>query len=720
MNKRSQLVFFCVLIAVTFLAYWPALRGGFVWDDDAWTTGIAGLHQDASGLWAMWTQPTALQQYYPLAGSTFWLDYQCWKFWTTPYHIENVALHLVAVFLFWRLLVRLRLPGAWLAAGLFAMHPVMVESVGWITERKNVLSLVFYLAALLAYLRYAQNKEPLNPQRSTLNYFLSLFLFVGALLAKTTAFSLPAVILLLAWWQRGRLRWRADVVPTLPFFALSIGLCVVTAWLEKHHVGAQGSDFELSFPQRLLIAGRVPWFYLGQLLWPGELCFVYPRWQPETGVWWQWLYPAATVVTLLVLWLGRGRIGRGPLTAVLFFGGTLFPVLGFMNAYFMRFSFVCDHWVYLSSLGVITLVAAGGARLGERLRTPALVYGLAVIVLPVLAVLTWRQAGNYHDMETFWRTTLAGNPNAFVAYNNLGITLLKKGQTDEAMVCFQKSLTINPGFSEPHHNLAGALILKGRADEAIVHYQRALQIQPNNPVTQYFLGIALLQTGRWDEATNCFQKALQLKPDYAEADYNLGGILRSQGRLDQAAEYYQKAIQIKPDYAMAHYDLAVLLGRQNRWDEAAGHFRKTTELKPDFADAYLHYGTILGQSGQVRAAVVEYREALKLNPDLVGALNNLAWIFAASSEDELRNGAEAVRLAEHACELTRYQEPQFIGTLAAAYAEAGRFPEAVSTAEKAAQLADRDGLNDLATKNRQLLELYRVSKPAREPTPPKP
>ena len=294
-----------LIVLLVFLAYLPALRGGFVWDDDEWTTNLSALFQNPSGLHLIWFQPDILQQYYPLSGTTFWLDYQLWGFWTTPYHVENVLLHVLAALLFWRLLLRLQVPGAWLAGALFALHPVMVESVAWITERKNVLSLVLYLGAGLAYLRYAQSVADQCPadamlqhgkQRTradsilspgtwypSLFYGLAFVLFLGALLAKTTTFSLPAAILLIGWWQRGQIRWRADVLPTLPFFVLALGLCAVTAWLEKHHVGAQGSDFDLTFPQRCLIAGRAFWFYLGKLFWPANLCFVYPRWQPDPG-----------------------------------------------------------------------------------------------------------------------------------------------------------------------------------------------------------------------------------------------------------------------------------------------------------------------------------------------------------------------------------------------------------------------------------------------------
>jgi len=556
-----------LIVLLVFLAYLPALHGGFVWDDDSWTTNLSPLFQDTSGLRLIWFQPTVLQQYYPLSGTTFWLDYQLWRFWTTPYHVENVLLHSLAALLFWRLLLRLQVPGAWLASALFALHPVMVESVAWITERKNVLSLVFYLGALLAYLRYAQggtsgewrvaSDPPLQSFRlrtastgqagtaggghappvtrhPSLFYGLAFVLFLGALLAKTTTFSLPAAILLIGWWQRGQIRWRADVLPTLPFFALSIGLCAVTAWLEKYHLGAQGSDFALTFPQRCLIAGRAFWFYLGNLFWPANLCFVYPRWQPNPGVWWQWLYPVTAIGTLWVLWLARGRIGRGPVTALFFYVGTLFPVLGFMNAFFMRYSFVCDHWVYLSSLGLMTLVAALVVRTAEGLRTPAVVYGFAVIVLPVLLLLTWQQAGMYTDMETLWHDTLAKNPACWMAHNNLGAALTAKGQFDEAIENLRQAVQINPNYYEAQNNLGAALAAKGRFDEAIENFRKAIQINPNYPAALDNLGVALTSKGQFDEAIENYRKAIQINSNRPETFSHMGMTLGQLGRTREA------------------------------------------------------------------------------------------------------------------------------------------------------------------------------------------
>ncbi len=520
---RMLVVGTVLIFLLTLTAYLPVDSGKFVWDDDSWTTGILGLLTDTSGLRLMWTQPTALQQYYPLAGTTFWLDYHFWGFHPLPYHVENVLLHALAAVLFWRLLRRLQVPGAWLAGFIFALHPVMVESAGWITERKNVLSLVLFLGALLAYGRFNAFWQDgglpgarVSQSRRWMAYALAFVLFIAALLAKITAFSLPAVILLMVWWKRGRLRWRADIVPTLPFFGISIGLCLMTAWLEKNHVGASGTEWVIPFPERCLIAGRAFWFYAGKLLWPANLCFIYPRWQLNTGAGWQWLYPAGAAGMLLGLWLARGKIGRGPATAAFYFVGTLFPVLGFLNAYFMRFSFVCDHWVYLSSLSLIALVAALVARMAEYLRRPAVLYGFAAVVLSVLGILTWRQCGTYANMETLWQSTLARNPAAWMAHYNLGRMLQTSGRVSEAKEHYEQALRSNPDCDEAQNNLAWLLGTLAPAEggdpvRALTLAERACELTDNSdPNNLDTLAVAYAANGRFADAIATTQKAMTL------------------------------------------------------------------------------------------------------------------------------------------------------------------------------------------------------------------
>ena len=716
-----------LLVAVTLLAYVPAIRGKFLWDDDSWTTAISGLLRDFSGLWLLWSKPTALQQYYPLTGTSFWLDYHLWGFRALPYHVENVLLHALAVLLFWRLLRRLQVPGDWLAAALFALHPLMVESVAWITERKNVLSLVCYLGALAAYDRFSGSWKddgdnaaaPVvaeSPRHRPALYALSFILFLAALLAKTTAFSLPAVILLICWWKRGRIRWRADVLPTLPFFALGLGLGLVTAWMEKNHVGAKGPEWALSFPERCLIAGRAPWFYIGKLVWPANLCFIYPRWELDAGSWSQWLYPVGGIGTLLALWFARARIGRGPAAAGFFLVGTLFPVLGFMNVYFMRFSFVCDHWVYLPSLGLIALAAALVARIAEQLRAPGVLAGFAVIVLPLLGILTWRQGRMYADDITLWRTTLSQNPNAFMAHSNLGLALYSAGQVDEAVVHFRRAVELYPGGAESQNNLGEALLQKGRVDEAVTHFQKAVILQPGNFVAHNNLGVALRRKGRTDEAIPHFQMALRIQPKNSMAHCELGLALLDTGQVEQAIIHLQTALQIEPNNALIEENLGLAILRNAQVDEAIAHFRRAVRLDPRLAAAHAEFARRYLQQGKVRDAVAHFRAAIDAQPARVDVLNDLAWVLATCPESSIRNGTKAVELAQQADQLSGGNNPLILSTLAAAYAEAGRFPEAIGTTERAISLASAQTNGALVADFQSRIVLYRSGLPFRDHT----
>jgi tetratricopeptide (TPR) repeat protein len=730
-----------LIVLLVFLAYLPTLRGGFIWDDDSYVTHNPTLH-DGEGLRQIWFKVGAVPQYYPMVHTTFWLEYHLWGLNPVGYHLINVLLHAIAAILLWQVLRRLQAPGAWLAAVIFALHPVEVESVAWVTERKNVLSAVFYFAAALAYLRFVAWEKPDGPNRFRWSWYLgALVLFLAALLSKTVACSLPAVLLLMCWWKKGRVQ-RGDVMPLLPFFVVGVALGLMTAWIEKYHVGAQGADWSLTFADRCLIAGRALWFYAGKLVWPAPLTFIYPRWEIEPAVWWQWLFPIAAAGVVAGLWLARRRIGKGPLVAVLFFAGTLGPALGFVNVYPMRYSFVADHFQYLASVGLIILFAAG------LNRAPRVIPATLVVLL---GALTWQQTGIYRDLETLWRDTLAKNPGCWMAQNNLGTVFADKGRYDEAIKYYRKAIQLNPNFSEAQYGLGLAFAAQGRLDEAIENYRKAIQINPDYRDALNDLGNALASKGRFDEAIGNYRKAIRINPNYAEARYNLGNALAAQGQLDEAIENYYKAIRINPNYAEAQNNLGIALadkGRfgeaieafrkaiqskpdfsealnnlggvllnQGRFDEAIENYRKAIQSKPNFSEALNNLGATLAAQGRYDEAIENYRKAIQSKPDFSEALNNLAWVLATCPDAGLRNGAEAVRLAERACELTHYGEPSFIGTLAAAYAEAGRFPEAVTTAEKAVQLATDAGSKKTAGENRQRLELYRTGKPYHEPAP---
>jgi hypothetical protein len=347
----------CVLIVLaTLAAYIPALSAGFIWDDYGHVTR-ADL-RSLAGLFRIWFEPGATQQYYPLLHSAFWIEHLFWGDAPFSYHLLNILLHATGACLFFTLLRRLIVPGAWLAALFFALHPVCVESVAWISEQKNTLSTVLYLCAALAYLRFTDDRRPAR-------YALATALFLAALLAKSVTATLPAALLVLAWWRHGRISWRDEVRPLLPWFALSAIAAAVTAHFERTQIGAQGSDFALTFAQRLLLAGRAPWFYAGKLLWPADLSFIYPHWTLDPATLWPWLFPLATLALVTALWVSRAR-SRAPLAAVLLFIGALFPALGFVNVYPFVFSFVADHFQYLASLPLFALVAAGLTTLASR------------------------------------------------------------------------------------------------------------------------------------------------------------------------------------------------------------------------------------------------------------------------------------------------------------------------------------------------------------------
>jgi protein O-mannosyl-transferase len=565
------------LLLLPLVAYLPALAGGFVWDDDVYLADNV-LLKAPGGLQRIWLEPAASPQYYPLVFSSFWVESRLWGFWPPGYHAVNILLHALNAVLLWLLLRRLGVPGAWLAAAIFALHPVHVESVAWVQERKNVLSGLFYLAAFLAFLRFAL-PEPVTPasppprlgRRSW--YVLALLLGLAALLSKTATCTLPAALVLVLWWQRGRLL-RRDVVTVLPLFGLAAGLGLVTVWVETHKVGARGPDWDLAPAERLLIAGRALWFYAGKLAWPLNLTFIYPRWQVDASAAGQYLFPLAALAVLAALALARKRLGSGPLVACLFFAGTLMPTLGFFNVYFMLFSFVADHFQYLASIGLIALAAALGAAAFRLLRLPRFagpVAGGAVLV--VLGVLTWRQAQVYKDQERLWEDTLAKNPTCWLAHNNLGTVLRDRKRPREALPHFQAAIRLRPQYSLARYNLGTELQKQGRWEEAVGELRALLEIDPVYPQAHFAWGTALAGQGRFNEAAEQFTAELRLDPGCADAYFNLGSAHYRQQRLAEAVASYRQAVELKPRAVEYRLALARTLEEQGDQEAAEAQLR---------------------------------------------------------------------------------------------------------------------------------------------------
>ncbi len=461
-----------ILVAMVLVTFAPTLRNQYIWDDDAYVTKNLNL-RSAEGLWATWFKPFSLPQYYPLVHTTFWLEYQSWELDPVGYHVDNMLLHALGVVLAWRVLLRLGISWAWLGAALFAVHPVTVESVAWITERKNVLSEALVLASMLCYLRFApvepNSVDATGSRWKWINYGLALVFFLGALLSKTVVATMPAVLLVIYWWKRGRIGWR-DLVPLLPFFAVGMSLGMVTAWLERIHVGAEGDEWAFTRAERVLIAGRAVWFYATKLAWPHPIIFFYPRWEIDGHEWWQYCFPRRR-------WRLPSRCsccveesGRGPLAAALVFGGVLVPAIGFFNVYPFRFSFVADHFQHHATLSLFALAAGGAALLDRRLarvnvatgETPTnttsvsfapsqiLLRGVTGVVLVVLAVTSYVQCRTYYDVEVLYTDVMAKNPSAWIAFSNLGAHYLKEQRGEEATALLRQALAICAAqFTDP-------------------------------------------------------------------------------------------------------------------------------------------------------------------------------------------------------------------------------------------------------------------------------
>jgi tetratricopeptide (TPR) repeat protein len=599
---------YCALLfAVTLFAYGPALRGGFIWDDDGHVTrpDLRSLH----GLGRIWFEVGATQQYYPVLHSAFWVEHLLWGDAPLGYHLVNILLHATAACLFVVFLRRLAVRGAWLAGVVFALHPVCVESVAWISEQKNTLSAVFYLLAALAYLRFERGRAPRW-------YALGLACFVLALLSKSVTATLPAALLVVLWWRDGRISWRRDGLALAPWFGVGAAAGLFTAWVERTLIGAAGAPFALNLGERCLLAGRVASFYLGKLLWPDNLIFVYPRWTVAAGTWWQWLFPLGATGLLLALW-GRRRRGRGPLAAALLFIGTLFPALGFFNVYPFLFSYVADHFQYLASLGVIALASAGWDQwaAGPPANPPpaaarrTIPVATAAAILCLLFGLTVRQARTYGDVVTLYRTTLARNPAAWLAHSNLGNILASTGHPQEAVAEYDEALRLVPDSAGFHYDRANALVQLGRIPEALAEYAQAIRLKPDYGPAEGSLARVLAGQGRPAEAVPHFEAAIRLLPGDAEAELNLGTLLGQMGRLPGAIVHLEAGLRLRPDFPEGHNNLANALAAAGRMPEAIDEYREAVRLRPDYREARYNLSIALRNAGRMDEAMREYRQA---------------------------------------------------------------------------------------------------------------
>ena len=689
------------LAAAILAAYWPVGQAGFVWDDGLYIT-TDPLLSASDGLGKIWFSFQSPCQYFPMVYTVFRFEHALWGFRPDGYHWVNVLLHAADAVLLWRLLRQLRLPGAWLAAALFGLHPVQVESVAWVSELKNVMSLFFCLLSLRAWINYLDERDGWFRRWD----WVALACYIPALLSKTTACTLPAALLLLCWLKGGKIDGRR-LLEMIPFLMAGVAMGFVSIWWEANLIGTSGPIFSLGWVTRLLIASHAVWFYLGKLLWPVHLLTIYPRWviNPSDPLAYGWL--AACVMAGGVIYYFAWR---NVAVAALFYVTALAPLLGFFMLYTFRYTFVADHWQYTASIAPLALAAAGVAKLcnaAPRWIKP-LVY---CVILLTLGTLTFRQTQIYANSETLWGATLAGNPQCSIAHLNLGLALAQRGEAAQAVVQYEKALKIDPDCAEAHEDLGVLQLRAGKTDEAMENFRSALALRPDFGDAYGNIGTAWLRKGRLDIAADYSQWSLELSPDDSSAHFNMGNVRQQQGRTQEAMAQYRLAVKLDPANADAWNNLGGLLMDAGQLDEAALCLKNVAELNPEMPQAHLNFGTVLQKQGRDDAALAEYNKAAELDPNMFQVWNNLAWVLANSRQTPLRNGPKAVEFARRAEQLSGGSNVTVLITLTTAYAQAGDYARAAGEAQRAAGIAAAQGDDTLAVQLRIQSKLYKAGKP---------
>ncbi len=735
------------LAALTVALYAPALSCGFVaFDDPVYVTENrhvqAGLTLDGLA-WAF--RATVVGNWHPLTMLSHELDCQIYGLRPWGHHLTNVLLHAANTALLF--LVLMRLTGAvWRSAcvaALFAAHPAHVESVAWVAERKDVLSAFFWLLAVWACVRYVEEFKVQSPKSKTFRG-LSIVLFALALMAKPMAVTLPLVLLLLDFWPLDRVRgldwpaWRRLAAEKWPLLALSAVWCGITIWAQG--VGqAVASAADLSIAERINHTTISYLHYLRVLVFPWRLSAYYPYQHHEPVV----LGAAAGAVLALMTWLAVAGARRRPYLAVgwLWFLGMLVPVIGLVQVGGQAWA---DRYLYLPSIGFFIMVVWAGTEWAARHPAVKLLVplaGAACVAVTSVELQYWKDtstlygramrvtANNYlamtlvgvveedkgklDDAIRLYRRAVACKPAYPEAHFFLGRALEGKGRTAEAMSEYREALRLRPDFDAAH--IMAGLLLAGekRFDEAVAHYQAALKANPESAAAQSDWGIALIKQRRWQESIPHFEQALRLDPTLKEEHYNLAIAYLQTDRLAEGTAELWAALKLDPGDPQTRLSLGEALNQQRQWAEAAKVLKPMALSQPANFNAQFQYGLDLEHLGQIRDAMSRYAAALRQNPDFPEALQHRAWIAATDARPELRNGSQAVEMAAHACDLTGQKRASMLLTLAAAYAETGRFGDALATVAKAEELARMQGQKELVAEAGRLRAAFAAGRPFR-------
>jgi Flp pilus assembly protein TadD len=581
------------LIAAVFATYLPLWWAGFIWDDDLVVTANPVVVGNKS-FWDIWTTHDA--DICPLTVTMFRLEYAVWSTNPLPYHLVNVLLQGCNGVLLWRVLRRLRVPGAWLGAALWALHPVQVETVAWITELKNTLSGFFFLLSILFFLRSIASESVNRRREWDTHYALSLLFAAGAEASKSSTVILPLVLMLAAWWAEGR--WNLSrQLKAIPVFFISIAAGLVSMATQGQQLAQHASaQFARSWSERIITAGDAVWFYLGKLIWPYPLLTVYPRWHPDAANVLSYLPTLAVVAVFVGLVLLRRQWAKPCLFAFAYFLIALAPVLGFIDIFFFHFSFVADHFQYLASMGPLALAAAGLTNAADSLTLPRwLPPTLAAVLLAVLGIISSQWAELYLTDETLWTYVLSHNPDSWLGHNRVGVAQMRRGDVDTARVSFETALKLYPDYDDALNNLAVVYSNQNRGDDAI----------------------------------QCLRRAVAINPVDADAHYNLGDLLMRENKLDEAIDEFKTTVRINADHAVAHMNLGVAYAKQGHDADAYNEFRKALAIVPNDALIHFNLGNFLAQRGHFAEAITEYQATLKAMPDFQPARQNLAQVQAA-------------------------------------------------------------------------------------------
>jgi len=606
-----------VIVVLGLWVFWPALHGDWLWDDALLISKNPLVH-DPDGLWKIWFEPNRLMDYFPLKVSVEWLEWHLWGNDTFNYHLTTLILHLVGALLVWRLFSKLGLRLAWLGGLIFAIHPVVVESVAWISEIKNTLSLPPLLWAMCALIDY-------DERGSRRDYFLALGLFLAAMLCKTTVVMLPVVILLYAWWKRGRIGW-SDVKVSLPFFAVSLALGLTTIWFLHHHAITKLLAIPMGgFFSRLALAGLSLAFYFSKCFWPVGLAPIYPKWIVDPPSLVQFLPWPILVGVVGWLWAKRATWGRHALLGLGFFLINLAPFIGFVAGSYMSFTWVMDHLLYLPLIGLVGVVVAVMGQVEEKLSRSVRPFAIGIVgsVIGLLAYGSHEYSKLFVNEETFWAYTLQENPEAWLAHNNLGLILSEKGQMAEAKEHYRQAFELNPDYAAAHYNLGNTLLHENQVSEAMEQFNLALKSYPDYAEAHTNLGNAFLQMSRFPQAIEQYEYAIRINPGIAATHNDLGLALSQTKRMNEAVEQFEQALKIAPQNPIMRSNLGDALMTVNQIPEAIEQYEEAIQINPNYIEARNSLGVALSQSGRIPEAIEQFEISLRINPNDTNVRNQL-------------------------------------------------------------------------------------------------